>query len=63
MFTNVHDPKVCYFQYYEIWLHHMDPCTKCQYFYQCAKFKIKVEISNIHFVGNVKSACLGMHNG
>jgi len=44
-------------------LHHMDPCTKCQYFYQCAKFKIKVEISNMHFVGNVKSACLGMHNG
>jgi hypothetical protein len=64
MFTNVHDFEVCYFQYYEIWLHHMDPYKKCQYlFYQCAKFKIKVEIMSMHFVGNVKSTCLGMHNG
>jgi biotin transporter BioY len=29
-------------------------------FYQRAKFKIKVEIMNMHFVGNVKSACIGL---
>jgi hypothetical protein len=31
-------------------------------FLQCAKFKIEVEIMNMHLVGNIKSACWGLHN-
>ncbi len=26
-------------------------------FLQCAKFKIEVEIMNMHLVGNIRSAC------